>query len=553
MDGNRFDSLARALASGMSRRSALRALASGAGASVLGAVGLSQSGVLAQDEESLTLAKTPKIEREGTGVKLQIELHNATPIIVEYGDSAELGKEVESTKVEVKHEVVLPDLELETPYFFRVVVVSAAGPLTSKIFKFKVPQCPEATELCNGACVPSCGPNGALDAATCTCLCAPGFATCDAGPAGAAPETICSTPVNTTENCLACGNNCDDGNACTDNFCDPVAGCVATNAANGVACGSNGTCVDGACVDCVAGGSCAADTECCDDELCCGGACVPKTAFLDDVNNCGACGTVCAESPCQTAICVEGICQSEPLADGEVCDDGNPCTVDDHCMAGACMGTPVEDGLACGESGTCAEGVCADCESGGACTADTECCSNEVCCNETCVPKESFQEDVDNCGGCGKVCEPSDNPCELSICKEGQCIVEDVAEGDVCDADNTCVENAVCREGLCQGSPVEDATPCGELGMCENGQCVEPQQFQAAAQATLFKDDFETGQLSSWTSATGVAVQNSIVAAGTFAARATGQGTAAYARKVLSSAQQEIFVPNPVPDHRPGQ
>jgi hypothetical protein len=553
MDGNRFDSLARAFASGMSRRSALRALASGAGASVLGAVGLAQSRAFAETDATLELAKTPEMEREGSGVKLRIELKVAMPCVVEYSDNENLGKEdvepktpepkkVESKDVEIRHEVVLPDLKSDTPYYFRVVVLTNKGELASKVYKFTLPDCPDATQLCNGTCVPSCGDTAALDPSTCTCICAPGFASCPGDSTNGTQSAPCSTPITTVDNCLACGAKCDDGNACTDNICDPVAGCVTSNVANGVACGSSGTCVDGACSDCVPGGSCAADTECCDDELCCNGTCVAKSAFLDDVNNCGVCGTVCESSPCQTAICVEGICQSEPIADGETCDDGNPCTVDDHCMAGACMGNPVPNGDACGEGGTCSDGICVECESGGACSADTDCCAEEICCNDVCVAKASFQDDADNCGGCGKVCEASDNPCEQSICKQGECVIEDADEGDTCESDNPCVKDSVCQEGLCQGTPVENATPCGDLGMCEDGQCIEPDDFEAGVHATIFSDDFEKGQLTGWTSAQGVSVQQSVVAGGTYAARATGNGTVAYARKTLSSAQQEVFV-----------
>src|SRR5690606_32404155 len=141
---------------------------------------------------------------------------------------------------------------------------------------------------------------------------------------------------------LACGNRCDDGNACTNDICDPVSGCASVPVEDGSPCAVGGTCQAGVCVDCVAGGTCGVDADCCDDEVCCGGICVNRALLLDDVNNCGGCGVVCEPGLCETAICVEGQCQYAPVADGESCDDGNECTVDDHCMAGQCMGTAVE-------------------------------------------------------------------------------------------------------------------------------------------------------------------------------------------------------------------
>ena len=211
-------------------------------------------------------------------------------------------------------------------------------------------------------------------------------------------------------------------------------------------------------------------------------------------------------------------------------------------MAGTCMGTPVEDGTDCGESGTCAEGICVDCESGGTCSADADCCAGELCCNEVCVAKDAFQDDVENCGACGNVCEASDNPCEQVICRQGECVIEDAKDGEICESDNPCIVDSVCKDGLCQGTPVENGTTCGEMGVCQDGQCAEPDDFQASAFQTLFSDDFESGALGKWTSADGVKVQNAIIGNGKFAARATGVGTVAYARKTLSSAQQEVFI-----------
>jgi hypothetical protein len=59
--------------------------------------------------------------------------------------------------------------------------------------------------------------------------------------------------------------------------------------------------------------------------------------------------------------------------------------------------------------------------------------------------------------------------------------------------------------------------------------------------APLFGDGFETGNTSQWTSASGLVVQSSLAYAGTYGARATTSGSAAYAMKTLSAPSSELF------------
>lgn len=61
-----------------------------------------------------------------------------------------------------------------------------------------------------------------------------------------------------------------------------------------------------------------------------------------------------------------------------------------------------------------------------------------------------------------------------------------------------------------------------------------------AVEPALFADGFETGDLSRWTSATGMTVQSSQVASGLYAARATTTGPAAFARKSLATSEPEV-------------
>jgi hypothetical protein len=111
--------------------------------------------------------------------------------------------------------------------------------------------------------------------------------------------------------------DCDDGNPCTTDTCDPILGCQHANTADGTSC---------------------ADTDLCDG----------------------------AET-CQSGVCTEGA----PL----VCDDGNACT-DDTCVpATGCLYTNntsvCDDGVACTGNDVCTDGTCSG--------VDT--CANGMTCN----------------------------------------------------------------------------------------------------------------------------------------------------------------------------
>jgi hypothetical protein len=61
------------------------------------------------------------------------------------------------------------------------------------------------------------------------------------------------------------------------------------------------------------------------------------------------------------------------------------------------------------------------------------------------------------------------------------------------------------------------------------------------SQGALFADGFETGDLSLWTTSTGLVVQQQEVSVGAFGARGTSTGSATYAYKQLASAQSEVY------------
>ena len=150
-------------------------------------------------------------------------------------------------------------------------------------------------------------------------------------------------------------------------------------------------------------------------------------------------------------------CTNLHTTDGP-CDDGNSCTVDDHCENGYCRGTylmagsPCDDGNACTTNDQCLVGYCY----GG--------------------PQLDCGDDGDDCNG-REYCDYASQKCAvydvLNGCDDGNiCTTDscDQATGchhdfntDPCDDGNACTTGDVCADGLCQaGAPADcdDGNPC---------------------------------------------------------------------------------------------
>ncbi len=153
--------------------------------------------------------------------------------------------------------------------------------------------------------------------------------------------------------------DCEDGNGCTvDTFNIETERCVHTAESlpcnDFSVCTASDTCVEGICrgsnVDCDDGDSCTDDA--CDPEAGC--VHIP-TGRCDDGN------------PCTRDICdPDGGCRHEQLSDGFPCDDAEQCTSIDVCFRGVCRGvdipegTPCDDGDPCSLAERCISGECQD-------------------------------------------------------------------------------------------------------------------------------------------------------------------------------------------------
>ena len=152
---------------------------------------------------------------------------------------------------------------------------------------------------------------------------------------------------------------CVDGDPCTDDVCDPAAGC--TNPWNTAPCDDLDPCtIDDACLEgaCQAGSDlcvCRTNEDCealddddlCDGQLVCDTSALPYDCVLDpaSVVSCEQ-----PEDPCLLASCdpASGGCMIAPAPEEASCDDGDACTSGDHCLGGVCQPGD-EDACACPE------------------------------------------------------------------------------------------------------------------------------------------------------------------------------------------------------------
>ena len=284
----------------------------------------------------------------------------------------------------------------------------------------------------------------------CTGLVFQGAATCQAGACGSAP-----TPLG-----------CDDGNACTDDLCNALSGCLHPN--NAAACSDGNACTTG---DSCASGVCSGSVAMCAD----GGACAKNIG-------------------CSV---VDG-CQYQALT-GTPCSDGNACTLNDTCAAGDCGGgAPVgcDDNNACTSdacdpgkgcvwsalsSGSCSDGnVCtgADACAAGVCLGGTalNCDDQNPCTNDSCDPTAGCKTS-NNTANCqdGNKCTAGD-VCSGGACQPGAALV--------CDDGNPCTTDNCDPQDGCSTSKVANGTVCGSgacgglkftaAATCTSGQCIAP-------------------------------------------------------------------------------
>src|SRR5262249_3281904 len=140
---------------------------------------------------------------------------------------------------------------------------------------------------------------------------------------------------------------CNDSNSCTTDAC--VNGtCANIPVVTGTACGDNNvcngaeTCQSGICVP-------SAAPQCNDGNPCTADVCDP---VLGGQNTPVANGTACADNtvgngvePCQAGACTRGTAPN--------CNDNNACTIDTCSPASGCVNTPIPGCTACNTNADC--------------------------------------------------------------------------------------------------------------------------------------------------------------------------------------------------------
>jgi hypothetical protein len=135
----------------------------------------------------------------------------------------------------------------------------------------------------------------------------------------------------------------------------------------------------------------------------------PTVSAGADVLGCGRCGSVTCTAPdaCHISTCspATGACVVEPVAEGSACDDGDACTIAEHCTAGSCgLGSPI----ACPLPGDCM--VALECDRQAGCRTapkpDGSACldpAGGVCQGGRCVqPSHRHHTMKVGCGGSGE-------------------------------------------------------------------------------------------------------------------------------------------------------
>ncbi|HOX43317.1 MAG TPA: hypothetical protein PK668_06955 [Myxococcota bacterium] len=268
--------------------------------------------------------------------------------------------------------------------------------------------------------------------------------------------------------------DCDDQNPCTDDRCDPTIGCVSS--ANAAACEDGSACTAG---DACAAGLCqpGAAVVCDDQNPCTEDACDPAAGCTAAPNS-APCedGDVCTAGD----ACAAGLCQPGAAV---VCDDQNPCTDDTCDPATGCEHSPgtagCEDGDACTAGDACAAGVC---QPGAAVVCDDQ----NPCTDDACDPATGCTA-TPNALGCedGDACTAGD-ACAAGLCQPGAAVVcddQNPCTDDTCDPaagcaatpnalacedGDACTTGDACAAGACQpGGP----TGCDDGDGCTADGC----------------------------------------------------------------------------------
>jgi len=275
-------------------------------------------------------------------------------------------------------------------------------------------------------------------------------ATTDPGPDPTAdPGTDAATDPGTDAGCLEeCRVENAHGTCKGEQRCGEPATCTAAVPAEEQCNGIDDDC-DG---DTDEGDLCPADDLACTASVCAGSdGCrqVVEAGWCLIAAQCHRAGSENPANPCE--VCIPDAQGGAWQPRDGVCDDGNPCTLDDRCREGACVP---------------GQNVCL-------CTQDQDCqpyedgnrCNGTLVCDNRRVPHVCIVDPATVVR-----CDPSnDRPCLANRCdpQSGLCVMTPVDEGMACDDGLPCSKEDRCRAGVCEGI----AYSCDDGLACTTDAC----------------------------------------------------------------------------------
>ncbi|MCB9788055.1 MAG: hypothetical protein H6744_15335 [Deltaproteobacteria bacterium] len=366
--------------------------------------------------------------------------------------------------------------------------------------------------------------------------------------------------------CEGPARDCDDGNPCTLDTCDPelAPGQVCVHSPTGGSCNDDDPCTVNDLCD---GGGCVGQPKACTDQNdCTADSCDPETGQCLHENITGSCddGVPCTvEDTCQVVMLrgspdpvPSGVCGGKPFD----CDDDNVCT-SDACVNAAgkalCQHLPqpgpCDDGDACSDSDFCLGGSCAagtpicECSSNADCDEITlaDPCPGERTCDESVFPHLCVVVP-----GTAVVCEQPEEPCEVASCvaATGACATDTLKDGSICEDGDDCTVTSLCVDHHCVAQTLldcDDADDCTS-DQCEGGQC---SSIPLDQEATLLAADFDSGLPNGWTATTTDATAAAWAVSADFTPNASGLGIVAtgvggeYGGPVEATLTSPEFIP----------
>ena len=514
MDGQRFDSIARAVASGASRRLVIKGFAAGVAASLAGARWSRLTGA-----QQLNVPIGGQCSAFGANAECSQAGTPPGGIAVICSDNGEAG-----------------DGQFNC-------CRNAGGACTADAHCCGGAAC--SGGVCGGGTATGSSPLGAQCTSTSQCSQAGGSVVC--GDNGVSTDGSRNCCRNQGGACIA-GSNCCSGLACINGTCggstsgssnlSPGSACNSTTecsqSGGSTVCADNGITTDGARNCCrSAGGACTNNAGCCAGSTCINGVCSqgapPPTTTGGNLTLAATCTSVtqCSQAG-GTVLCADnGYVDDGPLNccrdRGGACFDtvrSADCCFGLYCRNGACTDLAatgqLPPGSACDSASQCSQtGGAVDCAyngdptrgatnccrwAGGACTLNEGCCGGATCVNGFCSGSTTTGSTAGGGLAAGASCTTSAQCSQVggtTICADNGIATDGALNccrnaGGACASGAVCCGGLACTNGVCGGTSGTTGSTSGFTGGGElppGSTCTSDGQCSQAGGEVLCRDN----------------------------------------------------------------